>query len=260
MQMSRSALKKLRWSLVLLPAFLISACIPVRQNVVIVPQTTGSVWVAQTGQPLGNISLQAHLRQNGKYPDTPIYSESNGPFLIPLWEEERTDWRLPTVGGTYREGYLLEAKHQDFAPAFMYIAFIHPFERQADGFPIIVYDEHLPLPEAIVDCPERPATTHAWTLANDLPRLANEAWFRDVFVRHGAEVYMLDEYLNMALGHFYRSCGISSQEQQAINQTYREGIELLLQNEAYLQDQDTPNITTRRRGAGGINELSTIRE
>ncbi|TRW49527.1 hypothetical protein FM042_01290 [Aliidiomarina halalkaliphila] len=260
MHMFQPAFKKLRWSLVLLPAFLISACIPVRHSVVIVPQTTGSVWVAETGQPLGNIALQAHLRQDGVYPDTPIYSESAGPFLIPLWEEERTDWRLPTVGGTYREGYFLEARHQDFAPAYMYIAFVHPFERQADGFPLIVYHEHLPLPDAIADCPERAATAHAWTLANDLPRLANEAWFRDVFVRHGAEVNMLDEYFSTALGHFYRSCGISSEEQRQISRTYREGIELLLQNEAYLQNQANENTTTRRRSAGGINELSTIRE
>lgn len=251
---------KIRWSAVVIAAAFMSACIPVRQSVVIVPQTTGTAWVAETGQPLGNITLQAHLRQNTLYPDTPIFSESAGPFLVPLWEEERTNWRLPTVGGTYREGYLLEAQHQDFAPAFMYIAFIYPFERQADGFPIIVYDEYISLPEAILDCPERPATAHAWTLANDLPRLANEVWFQDVFMRHGAEVYMLDEYLNAALGHFYRSCGISSQDQQAINQTYRAGIELLLQNEAYLQDQEPSNTTTRRRGAGGTNKLSTIRE
>ncbi|WP_194755879.1 hypothetical protein [Aliidiomarina indica] len=260
MVISQSVSTTLRLALVASVAFFMSACIPVRQNVVIVPQTTGSVWAAETGQPLGNIALQAHLRESKIYPDTPILSESVGPFLIPLWEEERTDWRLPTVGGTYREGYLLEARHQDYAPAYMHVAFIHPFERQADGFPVFVYTEHMELPDTIAECPPRMATAHAWTLANDLPRLAEETWFQEIFVRHGAQVHMLDEYFSTTLGHFYRSCGISSQDQQAINQVYRRGVELLLQNEAYLHTESVSSNANPRRGAGGINDFSTIRE
>ncbi|RUO36269.1 hypothetical protein [Aliidiomarina sanyensis] len=223
--------------------FILASCVPIQQEVVVVPQTTGSVWDAHTGDAVSQVTLRARTENDEFYPSPPLTSDTPGQFSIPLWEEERTTWRLPTVGGSYRSGYVLEVSHADFMNGYMLIAFIHPFQRQTDGYPVLMYREYTPLPDLLEACTLRPATRHAWTLASDLNRLAREDWFNALFISFGAEIYMIEEYLDSELNHFYRSCGISGEEQLAIQRTYRSAIELLIQNEAYLR---TPN--ARRQG------------
>jgi hypothetical protein len=185
---------------------ILGACIPIKQEIVVVPQSRGEVRDGITGEPLPGVAIEVIRHATlGAMQTEPVLSGADGAFLLPLRMQQRTLWMLPTAGNIYRSSVSLRARHVDYADAYGLVAYVFPDQMQTEDTVLFLFTDLATLPEtAPAGCLD-PREHHAYTLALALEKMAGTDWFTDLMAQ-GDRRYALLEYLRNTLRGLTERC------------------------------------------------------
>jgi hypothetical protein len=157
---------------------ILGACIPIKQEIVVVPQSWGEVRDGLTGEPLPGVAVEVIRHASLEAIRTePVLSGADGTFLLPLWMQKRTLWMLPTAGNIYRSSVSLRARHVDYADAYGLVAYVFPDQMQTEDTVLFLFADLATLPETVPAGCLDPREHHAYTLALALENMTGADWF-----------------------------------------------------------------------------------
>jgi hypothetical protein len=207
---------------VLAAVSMLSACIPHRQAVVVVPEVRGQVRDGVSGSPLSAVAVDVAWHGTlGAVHTEPVLSAEDGTFLLPLHREPHTTWRLPTVGGVYRSHVLLRARHADYPDGFTQVGYVFPLQEQVEDSLILLLRDLAPVPDAVSACAPEPHELHAYTLALMLDELVQMEWFRTMLAEFEQRGDALTESLDTTLRAWSVRCELPLDFRTQLMQSYR---------------------------------------